>query len=162
MEKQLHLAEIRIEWDFLNKKEVEDSKKIYQQARREGRLITNLTGEEITFFHPNMLGFLIKEKELTENQSSFRIFDETGDRRIIWDSKNPLETQDAENLFAEYIKKGWRAYAISSDLKVRKRLLMFNPTTEEILFEEKTLRETLSSFVSKFKEIKMLPKTIPG
>jgi len=158
----MHGAQIRVEWDPKNKKEIEESKKIYQQAKKEYRKIVDLDGQPISCFKPELLRFLIKAIELKEGQFELRFFDETGDRRLIWDSKSRGEIKEASKIFEDYIKKGWRAYAISKDGKLKNRIRSFNADTEEIIFDEESLKNTFKEFVKTFTEVKMLPATRPS
>ena len=160
---QLHTANLRVDWDILNKKEIEDAKKYYQKARTEKRLITKDDGQVLTCFNASLGTFLIKETELSESQFEMRIFDETGDRRLIWDSSDAGQIKDAAKEFETYVAKGWRAYAIGLKGKPNQRIYKFDPEKEEIYFDESgSLKEKLSKFITSFKEVKMIPKTRPG
>jgi hypothetical protein len=159
----LHTANLRIEWDTTNKKEIEDAKKYYQRARAEKRTITTIEDIPVTCFNPNLGTLLIKNTELKETEFEMRIFDETGDRRLIWDSTDTDMIKDAAKMFKEYIKKGWRAYAIGFKGRPNKRVYDFDPEAEELFFDESgSIKEKLSKFIESFKEIKVIPKTRPG
>lgn len=166
MQTQTHIPthEFIIDWDSNNRKEVEKAKLKYQQARRDKReILLAETSKAVPCFKPEHESYLVKKTALLESQFEMRIFDETGDRLIVWDSKDPLEVQDAYKMFKEYLDKGWRAYAISDGGKKTKRIFSFDPETEEIHFDEsKSIVEKLSSFVKSFKEIQMTPRTRPG
>jgi hypothetical protein len=157
---------MRIEWDVTNKKEVEEAKSYYRVARQAGRRIVDLEDRPITSFKPALLGIIIKDTELSDSQFAMRIFDKTGDRRLIWDSKDPKQIKEAAKLFNEYLDKGWKAYAVDEKGKRAQRIYGFDAVTEELFFDEqkKSLKEKLSSFVATFKvkEMKLLPKTHPG
>ena len=152
----------RIEWDSKNRKEIEEAKKIYQQARKEKREITLLDNTPIENFNPEHGELLIKAESLKENQIETKIIDESGDRRIVWDCTSKKETEEACTLFNTYLSKGWRAYAIGMNGKKIKKIIKFDPVAEEIIFEESSLRESLNKFIKTFQEIKMTPSTYPG
>lgn len=158
----LHPAPLRVEWDSSNRKEVEERKKIYQQARKENRKITTLDGESVTCFKPGLEGLLIHSPELKDSQFRMIVLDETGDRRFMWDSMDPHEVLEAAQIFEKYIKKGWIAYAVDKKGNKGQRIYKFNARHEEVFFDEEGLNIKLKNFVKKFKEIKMLPKTRPG
>jgi hypothetical protein len=165
VEIQLHSAPIRVEFDLLNKKEIEWAKTQYRKAREEKRIIQNENYQNISSFREALGCFLIKEIEVSDDQVSGRIYDETGDRRIIWDFKNPKEIGDAEKLFKEYvINKGYRAYGIDRSGKKdkTKRIYDFNAYLEEIVIDEINVKLKLQDFVRAFSEIQMLPRTRPG
>ena len=162
--KDIPEQEFYIDWDSSNKKEIERAKLLYQQARQAKRDIY-FTGIEqiVPCFKPEHESYHVKKCALSESQFEMRVFDETGDRLLIWDSKDPLEVQEAYKLFQEYLDKGWRAYAVGDNGKNTKRIFSFNPDTEEISFDEKTsIREKLSNFTKRFKEVQMTPRTRPG
>jgi len=164
--KQTHIPvhEFFIDWDHSNRKEIEKAKLKYQQARRDKRtIIFTETGLIVPCFKPEHESYTVQKPSLLESQFEMRIFDETGDRLLVWDSEDPLEVQDAHKMFKEYLDKGWRAYAIGDSGKKTKRIFGFNPETEEIHFDEKkSVVEKLKDFAKTFKEIQMTPRTRPG
>lgn len=177
---------MRIEWDGNDRKQVEEAKTHYRNARKEGRKITDIGGNNIDNFRPSLLGFIIEETELSENEFAVRVFDETGDRRLIWNLADPDQVKEAANLFKEYIAKGWRAYATDNLTgKIRRRIYEFNPERQEIFFHDKSVEqitkdfiaavskekkeekpklksESLANFVKSFKNTKLVPRTYPG
>lgn len=162
---QLHSAPIRIEFDFRNKKETEWAKEQYRKARIEKRIIQNENYQEIQAFREALGCFLIKEVAVVAHQISGRVYDDTGDRRIIWDFRDPFEIQDAEKLFNEYVNnKGYRAYGIdrAGHKDKTKRIYNFNSSLEEIIIDETNVKLKLQDFVKSFGEIQLLPKTRPG
>jgi hypothetical protein len=165
-EQELNFAPMIMEWDDDNKKQVEDAKKVYQQARREHREITDMDDKSIEFFHPSLLGFKIKGKALKDGEFSMRILNEKGDETLIWNSNDPDQVRESAKLFKEYVEKGWTAYAISADGSMKRKVTVFNAELLEVTFEEigsgKTIKEKLSSFVKSFKQVQMQPKTYPG
>ena len=156
--------EFIIDWDSTNRKEVEKAKLKYQQARRDKReILFTDTEKQVPCFKPEHESYIVKKNALRDEQFEMRIFDETGDRLLVWDSSDQGEVQSAHKLFQEYLEKGWRAYAISEGGKKTKRIFSFNPDTEEVHFDEnKSIVEKLSNFVKSFKEIQMTPRTRPG
>lgn len=163
--------------------DVEEAKRIYQQARAENRRILNNEGKPISSFREALEGFVIDEIELKEGEFTAQFIDKTGDRRLIWNANDPEQVAEAFALFKEYMDKGWKPYAITKDDRKGHKIHSFDPTTEEILFEdkstkeklagfgkkfsdesfsEKPLRMKLKGFSDKFREIKVLPKKYPG
>jgi hypothetical protein len=179
----LNSSTLRVEWDQDDKRQVEEAKSVYRKAKQEGRIVTDMKDNVIQFFHPRLEGIKVKETELSENQFSIRFFDETGDRRLIWDKTDPLQIKEAADKFKEYLDKGWRAFASDEKNRKRRRLYGFDAVREEIIFEEisdeqimenfsdklvkeekpkLTQKEKLSNFVNDFKKISVVPKTVAG
>jgi len=158
----MNFAPMLLEWDSSKLREVEDAKVIYRQAKAEGRRIEDLIGNPVEFFKPSLHGIRILAKELKDSQFRMRILNEKGDETLIWDSLDSAEVKESAKIFKEYLDKGWRAFAISSDGKIKKRLHSFDAELEEVVFEENKYREKLNNFVKKFTEIKLLPRTFPG
>lgn len=150
----LNNSALRVEWDENNKKEIEDAKRVYQKAKAQGRRVVSAEDESkvIEFFRPALGGIVIQEKELQDGQFSFRIIDETGDQRLIWDLRDQRQVIEAADLFNKYIDKGWRAYAVDDEGCKRRRIRAFDIEKEEILFEELTTSEITKSFADKMKD----------
>ena len=144
-----------VEWDDMSLKEIEESKKIYQTARKEGRKILDIeTGKEISSFKAYLKGFKIGEKELENLQFSSRIFDDSGDRRLIWDATCPDQVKEASGLFKQYLDKGWRAYVIAEDGRKGKRVYGFDHEDLEIFFDETSAKDKLTTINYLFYSIK--------
>lgn len=159
----LNNSALRVEWDSDNFKEVEESKKMYQQARKEGRRITDNGGSNILYFKPDMECIVIEEVALKAAQFAFQIFNEHGDERLIWDSTDASEVKEAAERFNKHIEGGGRAYAVSRDGSTRQRMFSFSAMKEEILLgEKKDIRMSFKKFVESFREVRMLAKTTPG
>jgi len=177
---------LRIEWDTDNKKEIEEAKAYYRKAKTEGRIVTDVENNVIEFFKPSLGGIVIKETELKEHEFSVRVYDETGDRRLIWDSSDPKQVKEAMKLFNDYISRGWRAYATCEKGVTRRRIHEFDIEHEEVSFEEKPFKmiskefvesikktskvekielrkkDFFSAFIKHFKKVELVPKTYPG
>jgi len=155
--------EFRIEWDSYNRKEIENAKEIYRKARKENRLITKLDDSVVDNFNPEDSIYLIKDVELKENEIRAIILDDSGDKRFTWDSSSKKETKNAMDIFNKHLKtEGSRAYAISADGKNKRRILSFDPDAEEIVFEDKPLRESLNNFIKTFKKVSVSAGSRPG
>ena len=161
-------SQFSIGFDPLNKKQAEEAKRIYQQARAENRQIFSddfsqefkSWAEIVNGKHE---GFIVETKSEGENTFPLRILDETGDRRLIWDLNSPLEMNEAQSKFLEFLDKGWKAYAINKRGEKSYRIFGFDPELQEIFIDEgKTNREKLSVFVKKVSEVRLTPKTRPG
>jgi hypothetical protein len=160
---QLHQSKIEVSFNPNVLKQVDEAKKKYIQARGQERIITDFQGNRLDRFPASTGGFVIGECALRDDQFAFRIFDETGDRRIIWNASDPSQIREAQREFDKYLKKGWKPYAINRDGSVGKRIHGFDAEAEEIIFDEKGgVREKLKGFAAKFKEVKMMPRTYPG
>lgn len=182
---------VEMMFDPTKRREVEEAKHLYQQARLQGRFI-QVDGKDVESFRPCASGaFTIEPLGSRDlNKITTHVFDETGDRRIMWDVNSPAEVKEAAKLFDEYIKKGWKAYGIHRlDPKARgTRIYSFDADMEEIEFDDRSLaeklaglpdviadmvknkkeekrsmvREKLKRFAETFDQVKLLPKTYPG
>ena len=167
MNTEMHTGEILVSWNPINSKERDEAKAKYQKARSEGRKIMTVSRLEIDAFAKVSTDgeFLIAPTTLNAGEWTLRIHDETGDRRLIWQSEDPDQVKEAATKFNEYMSKGWKAYAYDPTKPKDKgrRIYGFDGEREEIVFDDKnTLRENLKNFVKAFTEIKMVPKTYPG
>jgi hypothetical protein len=155
----LNTSALRVDWGE-NRKEIEEAKQLYIQARKEGRLIVSVDDKTmpIEHFKPSLYGFVVKETELSETQFACQVIDETGDRRLIWDIRFPDQVKEAAKIFADYIAKGWRGYAVDTTGKQRRRIRQFNAETEEVLFEEISVTDIVATFAEKAKPVQ--PPTI--
>jgi hypothetical protein len=180
-----------IQFNPANRREVEEAKHLYQRARLQGRFI-QIEGKDVDSFRPCAAGSFVIEAEGSRDtdQMALHIFDETGDRRIMWRPSNPTEVKEAAALFNEYIKKGWKAYAIHRlDPHARgTRVYEFDGDMDEVVFDDRTnaeklagftdmiaqaakksmdvqkvtLKQKLKKFAESFDHVKLLPKTYPG
>lgn len=180
----LNTSQLRIEWDPEDKKQIENAKSYYIKAKKEFRIIVDLKDTPVEHFKPSLEGFIIKEVQTNVNEFAMRIYDETGDRRYMWDSTDISQIKEAAKLFNEYIAKGWKAYAIEASGKKRRRIFEFDASKEELVFQDissteimekfdkkaieldskhsMTSKEKLEKFVKSFKQINVLPKKYPG
>ncbi len=155
---------IEVSWDRNNRKSVEFAKSVYRSARNLGRKIVSENSEEIVNFNPDIELIYVEPVEVNLNQFSVRILDETGDRRVIWDSTNKAQVDEAKSKFKQYIDAGCRIYAVKESGKKGARLMDFDANLEEVYVEEdrKSIKLAFQEFVKKFKTIEVLPKTFPG
>lgn len=159
----LNLSEIRVEFNPLIRKQRNEANQKYLDARREGRTVTDLQGNRVASFREVADGFLIGRYELAPDEIAVRFFDETGDRRVVWNATDPAQIREAKKEFDKYVSKGWKPYAINRDGSMGKRIFAFDAEEQEIIFDEKgSIREKLKGFASKFREVKMMPRTYPG
>jgi len=158
----LNLSALRVEWNPANKKEVQEAKNIYLRARKESRKILSIDGKPVEHFTAHLDGFIVAEIDKSPDTLSIRIFDATGDRRLIWDNNDPLQIREAATLFKEYLGKGWRAYAVDSKGESTRRVYHFDADLMEVYFDEtKTTKDILKDFCASF-GINLQPKTFPG
>jgi len=163
MQQKINQNRFSVNFDPLSKKQTEEAKAIYQQAKAENRIIyTPCMSQKITVWKEITDGFTVEREELDENQFPLRILDETGDRRLVWDCRSPRESNEAAQKFEEYLAKGWKAYAINRHGKKNFRIMGFDANYEEVIFEEKNARERLSTFCKTVSEVRMVPSTRPG
>jgi len=151
-------------WDPRVPKEIDEAKLRYREAKAKGHQFLSEDDKPLDHF-PALIGFVKILPQSKVGQCFFRVLDETGDRRLTWDSTDPDQIEEAAKKFDGYMKKGYRAYAVSlADPKVRgPRIYGFDPKTEEVLFDDSgSVREKLAGFISKFQEVTLLPKTTPG
>lgn len=155
---------MRIEWDGNDRKQTEDAKTYYRQARMEGRRITNHKGEDVQAFRSDLQTIVICQTELKDGEFSMHILDETGDRRLIWRADRPEEVNEAAEIFDSYVKKGWKPYGVRRDGTKSARVRRFDPKAQEIYFDDdpKAKGESFKNFIKSFTEVRMLPKTTPG
>lgn len=160
---QLHQTSLAIGFNPLSKKEVDEAKTKYIQAKKEGRNILSMdTRSPLARFPLNDGGFIIDSSPVAEGSIAVHFIDGSGDQRIVWDMRDKAQIKECAIKFKEYVDKGWKPYAINKDGSRGRRIFSFSASSEEIIFEDKTTREKLSKFSEKFKEIKVLPRTYPG
>lgn len=152
----------RIEWDDRSVKDIDRAKSRYSEAKLAGKKITDLQGNPVTTFRPSLQAILISEQDPVEGELRFHILDETGDRTISWNMKDPFQIKDAAEKFNKFIEQGCKCYVVDKHGNKSHRIFGFDPEAQELIFEEKTLRQSLKEFSKKFSEIKVLPKTTPG
>lgn len=163
METALHNSSLRIEFNPKSIKEIDEAKRKYIQARKEGRSVLHPdTREPLGSFPSDLGGFIIDDTNTKAGDFAIHFIDGSGDQRIIWDIRDKQQLKEAKKKFDEYVAKGWKPYAINRDGKRGRRIFSFDDKAEEIVFEDKTTREKLANFSTKFKEVKMLPRTYPG
>jgi len=149
---------IEFGWDDSKLKEIEQAKALYRQARKDGRKIVDLKGGVVEGFRSNLLGFRILEKEYTNSQFSLLVVNETGDELVVWDSSVKKEVKEAAKLFAKYLDKGCKAYAVEPDGDKGRRIMSFDADLEEITFQDKGVM-SISGFAKAFGKAQILPKT---
>ena len=153
---------LRIEWDEKDKKQVEEAKEKYISAKKENRRVTDGSGNELAHFRPWLGSFIVDSRDLESDDFAIRLFDETGDRRLIWNAKDPGQIAEAAKIFAEYLGRGWRAYGITAKGERSHRVVGFDPASQEIIFDDKERKTPFKKFIEKFREVKVLPRTWPG
>jgi len=120
----LHNAEILVAFDPDNIRNIDDAKKKYIEARNEGRSIIDVKGVELKTFPLDVGEFWIKSTRIKEGHVAMRIFDDTGDQRLIWNFNDPAQIKEAADKFDKFVKKGWKPYAIGHDGKRSQRIFL--------------------------------------
>lgn len=178
----MNAATLRVEFDPCVRKEVEEAKRIYQKAKREGRIILSLGLRAVRHFGECVEGFVVQATAVRLHEFAMRIFDESGDRRVIWDARDPAQIAEAARLFQSYLDRGWKAYTVEPDGTLAHRIRHFDADTEEIVYDDTptqaklhalaaaiparpapaTSRQRLAAFVEACREVHLLPATYPG
>ena len=159
----MNKSTMRIEWDDSKLKEIDEAKRFYLKARQENRRILSAEGAEIETFKPSLRCIIIDEVLLSPDDFAVRILDETGDRRLIWDTRDPSQVKEAEDTFEKYLAKGWKAYAVDKKGNQKHRIFRFDWKKEEVHFDDKgKTKERFEKFIRAFKDVKLVPRTYPG
>lgn len=162
MQTEVSIGKTRVEWNPLNKKEVDEAKQQYLQARKLNRSICGLDHNPIERFSASSGGFIIGDTCLGDSEISVRLVNETGDERLVWNVNDSKQVSESAKRFQGYLDKGWKAYCIREDGSRGQRIYGFDANTEEVIFDDKTTREKLKNFAKKFKKVELLPRTFPG
>jgi len=64
---------------------------------------------------------------------TMQILDPTGDTKVIWDSENEAEVENARQMFKRLKKKGYIAYAVKGDGGKGKIVTDFDPDSERVI-----------------------------
>jgi hypothetical protein len=175
-------ATMLVEFDPTVRRQLEEAKTKYREARLAGRTIADLSGREVRHFAEVVDGFKVLAVIPKAHEFAMRIFDETGDRRVIWNARDPSQVAEAARLFQDYVAKGWKAYTVTPDGVIARRIRAFDADSQEVVFDDtpvaqklqhftkaiparpapRTLRQKLTAFAESFKEVHLLPKTYPG
>jgi hypothetical protein len=67
------------------------------------------------------------------NMGEMCVMDESGDTKIIWDSKNADEVDNAREQFNRLLKKGFIAYTVAKNGKQGEIIREFDPEAEKII-----------------------------
>lgn len=168
-------SDFEVSWDSNSLKQADEAKSIYQQMRLTQRRIIDENDKSVQSFREvASFGFFkVLAAVLNDDELAFRILDNTGDQRLIWNLKNPNQVAEAKERFEKHIKSGGRAYAIFRDGSKAHRIKSFLEEREEVILEDKTpsgskapkvveVKSVLRDFVKRIYEVKLVPKTYPG
>lgn len=64
---------------------------------------------------------------------TMRIIDATGDTKLIWDSDNEAEVENARRSFNDLKKKKYNAYSVKKDGEKGSVITEFDPNAEKII-----------------------------
>lgn len=151
----------QVAWDPDSSSQIDEAKLIYRDARQKLLKIVDEQDQPLEFFLPRSGFFKIAGKELADGQVKMHILDETGDRTLVWNSKDDVEVEEAAKVFADYLARGWKAYAVKNDGEKQRRIRKFNPELQEVEFDEGPVMK-FKQFLGAMKKVQMLPKTYPG
>jgi len=73
------------------------------------------------------------------NTILFRILCDEGDKRLVWDRREPDQVKEAFVKFKDLLDKGYTAYAVRTDGKKGSKLEEFDPLHEEIVMVPSTM-----------------------
>ena len=77
---------------------------------------------------------------LKPNQFCFRVMNENGDDRLVWDSKSLDELKEAKKAFVELVKQGMTPYRVGTNGKASAEIMKeFDPKAEEVIFMDTQL-----------------------
>lgn len=85
---------------------------------------------------PESLSVLEDNQEIKKGQHLFRIINQQdGDKRVVWDSQDYDEIDDAQEMFNDLIEKGMVPYRVDPKGKrTPEPMVEFDPLAEEIIF----------------------------
>lgn len=158
----LSLGQTEVSWNPLNRKQVDEAKKHYVEAKKQNRKIISLDGKPIEKFSPSFGGLIISSMETKPDEILVRLVNETGDERVVWNVNDPNQVKESCERFQQYLNKGWKAYAIRHDGSRGIRLFAFDAGLQEVTFDDKSTRQRLKDFAKSFSKIEILPRTFPG
>jgi hypothetical protein len=86
-------------------------------------------------FHAQVLE---DDQEVQQGQFCFSIMNPVdGDKRIVWDSNDMTQIQEAKDLFDKLVEEGMIPYCVGVDGEKAEPMTTFNPFAEEILMGDK-------------------------
>jgi len=89
---------------------------------------------------PPGLRILEDREKVPKGFSSISIINpEDGDKRLVWNSNNITEIQQAKDLFDELVEKGMVPYCIGPDGGKAEPMTTFDPFAEEALMADKEI-----------------------
>ncbi len=91
---------------------------------------------EKTLEVPPELQILDDGQEVPEHHHCFRILNtESGDDRLVWDSRSLGEIRAAKKSFVDLVKQGMTPYEVGLGGKATSKVMVeFNPHAEEVIF----------------------------
>lgn len=70
----------------------------------------------------------------------FRIMNENGDDRLVWDSSSMAELREAKKAFVELVKQGMTPYRVGVNGEATSEVMReFDPKAEEVIFMDTQL-----------------------
>ena len=78
--------------------------------------------------------------QLKAGQHCFRIMNENGDDRLVWDSSSFIEIKAAKKDFVELVKQGMTPYRVGTDGRASAEVMTeFDAKAEEVIFMDTAL-----------------------
>lgn len=87
---------------------------------------------------PEMEFFVSSQPKIDEiisetPKSLMHILDESGDLKVIWDSKNVDEVAAARDQFNNLLKKGFLAFSVKQNGEAKEQIHEFDPDAEKLI-----------------------------
>lgn len=128
----------RIVWNKLNKKEIEQAKKMIMDFKRRGYELLKADGSPMVRFSPILEEVLVKARAVAK--SVMKILTEVGDERLVWDKDNGREAKQAKKKFLELLKKGYTAFSVDQVSEKNRKITEFDVDAEEIMMVPETVK----------------------
>ena len=77
----------------------------------------------------------LEDSDQLNGRHCFRIMNENGDDRLVWDSGSMAELKAAKKAFIDLVKKGMTPYRVGVNGKASSEVMQeFDPKAEEVIF----------------------------
>ena len=118
-------------WDKTRPEQREEAETRMEELRTQGfQLVSFSATNGVAHFMP---------PPRNENLGCMRILSQNGDDRLVWDRTMKDQVKEAFKKFKELMKKGYTAYAATSDGVKGHKITEFDPGLQEIILVPKTV-----------------------
>ncbi len=103
---------------------------------------TSLESREVSCFNnisviPDSLKIVEHDYKAQEGEHCFHVMSpKDGDKRIVWNSRNIAEINDAKKMFNDLISKGFLPYRIKDGQQSKEVMTEFDPHSGEVMMSE--------------------------